>query len=986
MEGNDVQREQLMVELRALRRRVAELEAQRKGTEEPQQVRDLSWLNDVALHLLALSDAGEILHYAGRALQEKLGDCLVLVLTWTPDCRSVRLKEFFGMEDALFSRVIDQLGFDPRRRSFPVLSNFEEIYGQRRLVRHRGSLTDFAEDVLPAPVARALARLLSIHELYTIGLTGERRISGNLHILTRRPDVILNPDLVETFAFQVALALERAAVTEELRRSEERLRMTVHLSPIGVGIVDSAGRLIDCNAALAEMVGYTRQELLALNFADFTHPDDLAREWALIEQLWAGERTEYRMEKRYVHKEGHIVWVDVAASLFRGETGELAFGFAFVQDVTARRQAAEALRRSAQLNELVLDSLPHPAMLVRDDRVILAANRAAREAGAQVGEYCWRSFGRCAYIPEAVRRHLETHPDDPPPEGTACAFCRAGEMRRTGQSANIPELEMFERIWDTWWVPVDAESYLHYTIDVTEHRRTEEALAEQARALEAVTREFEVFLENVPALIATFDGQGRYQLVNQAVAAVLQRPAEEVVGRTFEELLPPETAATFMARVERLVETGETLIVDDWVPVDGVERVYQTNLFPIGGTPDTFGSVAIDVTARVRAERSLRQHAERLRIEHEIDRAILSAQSSHEIVSAALTHLCDLIPYRRASVSEIDASRQRAREVIVMTCRREVIAFDTAWHPLSETGRLGDALQAGRVHLVEDTETLAEPSSLEGHLRAHGVRSYVSVPMVVRGELIGALSLSSGTSNCFRLAHIEILREVAASLSIALQQARLLEQARQAAETRALLLREVNHRVKNNLDAIIGLLYVERRHAPPEALPAYRAIMDDLTQRVTSLAQAHRMLSEAEWAPLRLSALVERVIRVAVRTGAPEVDVALDVAPAPVHVPPAQAHHLALVVSELTTNTLKYAGDGRDTVSIVVRVEEAAETITLSYRDDGPGYPRAVLDGERYNAGMEIVRRIVRKNLQGALTLDNDRGAVTEIRFERQTS
>jgi PAS domain S-box-containing protein len=153
--------------------------------------------------------------------------------------------------------------------------------------------------------------------------------------------------MAKAFGDMAAIALRRTQIEDELRESEERFRMTIQLSPIGVGIVNNEGDLTDCNTALAKMVGYTREELLELNFADFTHPDDLERELQLINALWDGKRPEYRMEKRYMHKDGHTVWVDVAASLFKGETGALEFGFAFVEDITERKRAEEELERYA---------------------------------------------------------------------------------------------------------------------------------------------------------------------------------------------------------------------------------------------------------------------------------------------------------------------------------------------------------------------------------------------------------------------------------------------------------------------------------------------------------------------------------------------------------------------------------------------------------------------------------------------------------------
>jgi two-component sensor histidine kinase len=242
--------------------------------------------------------------------------------------------------------------------------------------------------------------------------------------------------------------------------------------------------------------------------------------------------------------------------------------------------------------------------------------------------------------------------------------------------------------------------------------------------------------------------------------------------------------------------------------------------------------------------------------------------------------------------------------------------------------------------------------------------------------------MASETPDFFQPEHLEILEEVAASLAIALQQARLLEQTRQDAATKALLLNEVNHRVKNNLEAIIGLLYVERRHAPPEARAAFQPIVDDLSQRVMGLAKVHHMLSAAEWQPLVLSDLAEQLIHTAVRNRFHDVRVIVEVAPAPVRVSPAQAHHLALVISELTTNTLKYAVAGRDTVRITVCITQEDDVITLVYRNDGPGFPEEVLRLERHSAGLDIVKKIVRKNLRGELVLRNDDGAVTQMRFK----
>ena len=387
--------------------------------------------------------------------------------------------------------------------------------------------------------------------------------------------------------------------------------------------------------------------------------------------------------------------------------------------------------------------------------------------------------------------------------------------------------------------------------------------------------------------------------------------------------------------------------------------------------------------AQLRREIAERRQAEsRLQIQREVDAAILANQSPQDIACAVLRRLCDVIPYLRASVCEVDLSRQRARDVVVLNEEGAITVSTSAWRPLSEAGDLIETIQQGHVHRVQDMMALETPSVLERGLAETGARAYVSVPLRVQDVLVGTLNLTSDEPDFFQPEHVEILQGIAASLAVSLQHANLLEQAQRDAETKALLLREVDHRVKNNLNAIIGLLYVERRHVPPEALPAYRLIMEDLTQRIMGLAQVHRMLSDVEWAPLRLSDLAERIIHTTLQALAPAVEVSVDVPACPVCVTPEQAQHLALVLSELTNNTLRHGVSRRTALRIAVRVAQQGQRVTLVYRNDGLDFPQEVLCRERYGAGLEIVDEIVRRNLRGELKLYNDSGAVTEICFE----
>jgi signal transduction histidine kinase len=141
------------------------------------------------------------------------------------------------------------------------------------------------------------------------------------------------------------------------------------------------------------------------------------------------------------------------------------------------------------MNELLLDSLPHPAMVIGRDRVVLSANRCAREAGARVGGYCWKDFGQGKYIPEADRKFLAENPTAIPRGGTRCTFCLADTALDENRPENNPELKAFGRVWDTWWVPIGKDLYLHYAIDMTAQREAEAVLERSREDLEKLVAE-----------------------------------------------------------------------------------------------------------------------------------------------------------------------------------------------------------------------------------------------------------------------------------------------------------------------------------------------------------------------------------------------------------------------------------------------------------------------------------------------------------------
>jgi two-component sensor histidine kinase len=266
------------------------------------------------------------------------------------------------------------------------------------------------------------------------------------------------------------------------------------------------------------------------------------------------------------------------------------------------------------------------------------------------------------------------------------------------------------------------------------------------------------------------------------------------------------------------------------------------------------------------------------------------------------------------------------------------------------------------------------------------LQSVITVPLEVRGEVIGVLQAVDQDAGRFGPVDLALLEPLAATAAVAIETARLYEQAREDADTRALLLREVNHRVKNILSTIVGLLYAELRYADKEIRNTCRPLLSGLVARVRGLSTVHSLLSTSEWRPLLLSDLTTHVIRSTLNALPRGKNVSFKVTSSPVLVAPEQAHHLALVLNELATNVVKHALRGRNTASITVEIEKMKDTVILRFRDDGPGYPEAVLRLDRHGVGFDLIRNLVQRNLRGEWVLYNEKGAVAEIRFKEGTN
>jgi PAS domain S-box-containing protein len=139
---------------------------------------------------------------------------------------------------------------------------------------------------------------------------------------------------------------DRKRAEQALRKSEERWRSVFENSAIGVALTDLKGHFLAANHVYQAIVGYTEEELHALNFLDVTHEDYREANWALITELLEGKRQQFQIEKKYRRKDGSFIWVSNNVSLVPGTERVPRFIMALSEDITERKRAEQALRRS----------------------------------------------------------------------------------------------------------------------------------------------------------------------------------------------------------------------------------------------------------------------------------------------------------------------------------------------------------------------------------------------------------------------------------------------------------------------------------------------------------------------------------------------------------------------------------------------------------------------------------------------------------------
>jgi PAS domain S-box-containing protein len=323
---------------------------------------------------------------------------------------------------------------------------------------------------------------------------------------------------------------------EEMGESEARFKAIFDNAGMGIAIADMTGRILDCNLAFREMLRYTKIELQEKRFVDLTYPADIDRNVELFNQTLTGRIDEYRIEKRYVRKDGLVIWCRLTVSVVRNNDRAFKYSLAVIDDITERKQADEALKVSERNLAAELDTARGiqqvSTLLIQADDVkvlynqildtlmaIMHADFASlqmfypdRGAGGELQLLGHRGFnGQATKFWEWVR----------PVSHSTCgvALCTGQrvivpDVRRCDFMAGSDDLEMYLQtgILAVQTTPLVSRSGVLLGMFSTHWRETHEVTARELRALDVLARQAADLIERIRAEDALKDAKAQAEL------------------------------------------------------------------------------------------------------------------------------------------------------------------------------------------------------------------------------------------------------------------------------------------------------------------------------------------------------------------------------------------------------------------------------------------------------------------------------------------
>jgi PAS domain S-box-containing protein len=382
---------------------------------------------------------------------------------------------------------------------------------------------------------------------------------------------------------------ERKATEAALATSRELFRVAFADAPIGMVLTDPELRPLQVNPAMCDMLGYSEDELLTRDILEWTHPEDRQANREAVARALAGEVSAYELEKRYLHRDGHVVWGHLRGALVRDADGAPRYFVSQTQDITARKAAEAELAASEERFRVAFEDAAIGMAIVRPDLEILRVNRASCAIlGYSEAELVGKTF-------LAV-----THPEDRDANADLIDRSLAG---------NFSSFDL-----DTRYIRKDGETivarlcsslirhpdgtpryFLSQIQDITSRKMAELEFAATHVRMQQV-------LERITDGFYALDREWRFTYVNAAAERMLNQPREEFLGKSVWEVLSHAVETPLYPAYHQALQNGETTTIELYY--EPLSAWFEVHAYP---SADGLSVFFRDVTEQRRYIRELQE-------------------------------------------------------------------------------------------------------------------------------------------------------------------------------------------------------------------------------------------------------------------------------------------------------------------------------------------------------------------------------------------
>lgn len=391
-----------------------------------------------------------------------------------------------------------------------------------------------------------------------------------------------------------------------LKTNEARYRGIFDQVAVGINQADCSGRFISANQAFCDMVGYTEAEILNLTYQDITHPEDLALHQSPYEQLIAGKIPSYLHEKRYLHKAGHDVWVQINMSPLRDGEGRVISDTAVVVNIEDRKRAEAALRQSEHTNRTIVETIPD--LLIRMDCQGQYSHLVSSENA--LSNYAFptdASENQNILSPELYERRLHY---------ARQAFA-SNSLQVYEQAFESDQTLRYEEVRIA---SLNEQEVLVMVRDITDRKQIEQQLQKLNQELEARVEErttalqerearYRALVDVLPDLLIRMNREGVYLDIVTDESIQVFNPTQFRVGASIYDVLPPKRAQERMFAVQQALETQKIQTEIYELVLDGQTQFEEARVIAIN--KDEVLVIVRDISDRIRAQEALRRSEER---------------------------------------------------------------------------------------------------------------------------------------------------------------------------------------------------------------------------------------------------------------------------------------------------------------------------------------------------------------------------------------